>query len=164
MLCYNLFFFQVHYKLFHQESSKEQGLHWFRKSENIVTTGRCNHIQILDLRVPTHTHTTTICPTPTNYISQVYLSIAWLYPMGSISPLLMTCKNIIHQDPETSGLLSEESIYQTDRSGGQTKQQYTASNSKQIIHFLSVLKTNIYFLWVWSCWVTPTEESIYFIS
>jgi hypothetical protein len=53
----------------------------------------------------------------------------------------MACRrkrNILHQDPETSGLLSEESIYQTDQSGGQTKQQYTTSHSKQINHFLSV--------------------------
>jgi hypothetical protein len=139
MLCYNLFFFQVHYKLFHQESSKEQGLHWFRKSENIVTTHRCNHIQILDLWVHTHTHTQqqSAPPPQTIYLKYIYPlrdSIQWgVYPLSCI-----TCKNIIHQDPETSGLLSEESIYQTDRSGGQTKQQYTTSNSKQIIHFLSV--------------------------
>jgi hypothetical protein len=139
MLCYNLFFFQVHYKLFHQESSKQQGLHWFRKSGNIVTTRRCNHIQILDLWVSTHTHThtKTICPTPTNNISQVYPlrdSIQWgVYPL-----LYDVHENIKHQDPETSGLFSEESMYQTDQSGGQTKQQYTTSNSKQIIHFLSL--------------------------
>jgi hypothetical protein len=95
MLCYNLFFFQVHYKLFHQESSKQQGLHWFRKSGNIVTTRRCNHIQILDLWVSTHTHTHTqkqSAPPPQTiylkYIHCVTLS------NGEYIPSCMTCTRI----------------------------------------------------------------------